>query len=57
MRDLTWMSIVNVECAVDGSDSSDNVGIVSFTWEFDDDGPVVINTESFDLHVHDGGHI
>ncbi len=41
--------VVDVECTIDGSGSSDNVGIANYTWEFDDDSvPVTRYGESFD---------
>lgn len=41
--------VVDTVCSLDGSGSSDNVGIANYTWEFDDGGvPVYRYTESFD---------
>ncbi len=41
--------VVDTVCSLDGSGSSDNVGIANYTWEFDDDGvPVARYVESFD---------
>ena len=39
-------AVENVEITLDGSGSSDDVGIVSFTWEFDDGGPVTLTGET-----------
>lgn len=51
-------AVIDVECTLNGSGSSDDVGIVSFTWEFDDGGPVTLYGETVDytftaLGTHD----
>jgi PKD repeat protein len=33
-----WTEVVNTTATIDGSASSDNVGIVSYVWDFEDDG-------------------
>ena len=40
--------VVDTVCTLDGSGSSDNVGIANYTWEFDDGVPVARYDESFD---------
>ena len=41
--------VVDTVCTIDGSGSSDNVGILTYLWEFTDDGaPVEAHDESFD---------
>jgi PKD repeat protein len=36
-----WTEVVNTTATIDGSGSSDNVGIVSYVWDFEDDGTPV----------------
>ncbi len=62
--------VVDLVCTLDASDSSDNVGIVEYMWEFDDGGVVTLYGETVDytftvlgpydvtLTVEDGaGHV
>ncbi len=45
-----WSSVVNTTATLNGSDSSDNVGIVSYVWDFVDDGTPVQYTEAIAEH-------
>lgn len=44
--------MVNIKVSFNASGSSDNIGIVSYKWDFDDGSPVVTETDPITIHTY-----